>query len=163
MGDAPYTKGLSSRLPCNAAEERGDSSIGEDILGATPSGVSRETSDGRKASRANEGRDESLHAEAVDVIVSRETSGYHWRYPGARFPLEQQVSGPVPPEPPDAFTSNAQAAGSGPHTTGEAPAHSMQYLDSASSPHITGGASTPAFSMTKVPRASQSGSAPLML
>ena len=71
---------------------------------------------------------------------------------------------PMPPEAPDAFTRNAQAAGSGPHTTGEAlayskrvdaafsdphttgeaPAHSMQYLDSASGPHITGGASTPA-------------------
>lgn len=163
MGDAPYIKGLSSRLPCNAAEERGDSSIGEDILGATPSGVSCETSDGRKASRSNEGRDESLHAEAVDVIVSRETSGYHWRYLGARFPLEQQVSGPVPPEPPDAFTRNAQTTGSGPHTIGEASAHSMQYqMNSVSGSHTTRHLS-PCFSMTKVSRASQSGSAPLVL
>ena len=33
VGDAPYIKGLSSRLPCNAAEERVDSSIGEGIEG----------------------------------------------------------------------------------------------------------------------------------
>ena len=70
---------------------------------------------------------------------------------------------PMPPEAPDAFTRNAQAAGSGPHTTGEAPAYSMQYqMDSASGPH-TARHLSPCFSMTKVPRASQSGSAPLML
>ena len=129
-----------------------------------PSDVSRETPDGRKASGANEGCDESLHVEAVDVVVSRETSGYHQgTSPRPRFPHEQQVSGPLPPEPPDVFTRNAQAAGYGSHTTGEAPAHSMQYqMDSASGSHSTRRL-IPCFSMTKVPRASQSGSAPLAL
>ena len=118
-----------------------------------PSDVSRETPDGRKASGANEGCDESLHVEAVDVVVSRETSGYHQgTSPGPRFPHEQQVSGPLPPEPPDVFTRNAQAAGYGSHTTGEAPAHSMQYqMDSASGSHSTRRL-IPCFSMTKVPR-----------
>lgn len=53
------------------------------------SGVSRETPDDRKASGANEGRGESLHVEVADVIVSRETSGYHRGVsPGPHFPRE---------------------------------------------------------------------------